>query len=74
MTPATRNEGDIAAGSQVKAAAVVVQDASGIDVHEIALTLGSGWAKAAKVIGETVAENASSKSISTNPAKSIHSF
>lgn len=56
MTPATSNEGDITAGSQVKAAAAVVREASGIDIHEIALTLGSGWGKAAEVLGKTVAE------------------
>jgi len=35
-------------------AAQVIADKSGIAQHDIALTLGSGWAKAADLIGETV--------------------
>jgi gliding motility-associated-like protein len=35
-------------------AAKVIADKSGIAQHDIALTLGSGWAKAADLIGETV--------------------
>jgi purine-nucleoside phosphorylase len=37
-------------------AALVVAEKTGIPHHDIALTLGSGWAKAADLIGETVAE------------------
>jgi len=37
-------------------AADVVRSLSGVEHHDIALTLGSGWAKAADLIGETVAE------------------
>ncbi|MFZ7089105.1 purine-nucleoside phosphorylase [Curtobacterium sp. RRHDQ10] len=37
-------------------AAAVIAERSGIDRHDIALTLGSGWAKAADLIGETVSE------------------
>lgn len=37
-------------------AAAVIADRSGVDHHEIALTLGSGWSRAADLIGETVAE------------------
>lgn len=37
-------------------AADYIRSATGIEQHEIALTLGSGWGKAAEVIGETVAE------------------
>jgi len=37
-------------------AAAVIAEASGIDHHDIALTLGSGWARAADLIGETVSE------------------
>lgn len=37
-------------------AADQIKTASGIQSHEIALTLGSGWAKAADLIGETVSE------------------
>lgn len=37
-----------------KQAAQVIRDRSGVDQHDIALTLGSGWAKAADLIGETV--------------------
>ncbi len=39
-----------------RAAASVVAQLSGITSHATALTLGSGWAKAADLIGETVAE------------------
>lgn len=37
-------------------AASVIRQKSGIEKHDIALTLGSGWAKAADLIGETVSE------------------
>ncbi|MFF0989034.1 purine-nucleoside phosphorylase [Kocuria nitroreducens] len=37
-------------------AADAIRRATGVDTHEIALTLGSGWAQAAELIGETVAE------------------
>jgi len=36
-------------------AAAKIAELSGIDRHDIALTLGSGWAKAADLIGETTA-------------------
>ena len=36
-------------------AASVIAEKSGVKRHDIALTLGSGWAKAADLIGETVA-------------------
>ena len=36
-------------------AAKVIADKSGIEKFDIALTLGSGWAKAADLIGETIA-------------------
>ena len=39
-----------------KEAADVIRAKSGIETHDIALTLGSGWAKAADLIGETVSE------------------
>lgn len=35
------------------AAASVIADRTGVEHHDIALTLGSGWAKAADLIGET---------------------
>ncbi|MEN9749051.1 MAG: hypothetical protein RL149_129 [Actinomycetota bacterium] len=38
-----------------KQAAAVIAEKTGIGQHDIALTLGSGWAKAADLIGETVA-------------------
>ncbi|WP_309709856.1 purine-nucleoside phosphorylase [Pseudolysinimonas sp.] len=38
-----------------KEAAAQLAEATGIAKHDIALTLGSGWAKAADLIGETVA-------------------
>ena len=46
-------------------AAGQIREATGVAQHEIALTLGSGWAKAADLIGETVA---------TVPAKDIIGF
>ena len=36
-------------------AASVIAEKTGVKRHDIALTLGSGWAKAADLIGETVA-------------------
>lgn len=36
-------------------AAAQLADATGVERHDIALTLGSGWAKAADLIGETTA-------------------
>jgi len=36
-------------------AAAKIAELSGVESHDIALTLGSGWAKAADLIGETVA-------------------
>jgi purine-nucleoside phosphorylase len=38
-----------------KHAAAVIAEKTGVAQHDIALTLGSGWAKAADLIGETVA-------------------
>lgn len=38
-----------------KQAAATIAELSGVPHHDIALTLGSGWAKAADLIGETVA-------------------
>lgn len=46
-------------------AAEQLADATGVEKHDIALTLGSGWAKAADLMGETVA---------TIPATDIHGF
>ncbi len=37
-------------------AAAVVRDRSGVQRHDVALVLGSGWAGAADLLGETVAE------------------
>ncbi|PLC13167.1 purine-nucleoside phosphorylase [Kocuria flava] len=37
-------------------AAEALRRATGVDTHELALTLGSGWGQAADLIGETVAE------------------
>jgi len=48
-----------------KQAAEQIREATGVAQHDIALTLGSGWAKAADLIGETVA---------TVPAKDIIGF
>ena len=33
-----------------------IRTRSGVDTHDIALTLGSGWGKAAELLGETVSE------------------
>lgn len=38
-----------------KQAAEQIREATGVSNHDIALTLGSGWAKAADLIGDTVA-------------------
>ena len=38
-----------------RAAAAQLAEATGVERHDIALTLGSGWAKAADLIGETTA-------------------
>ena len=38
-----------------KQAAQVIADKTGVAKHDIALTLGSGWSKAADLIGETIA-------------------
>lgn len=46
-------------------AAAEIADRTGVDHHDIALTLGSGWAKAADLIGETTA---------TIPASEITGF
>lgn len=37
-------------------AADALRRATGVDSHELALTLGSGWGRAAELLGETVAE------------------
>jgi purine-nucleoside phosphorylase len=41
--------------SIAKQAAAQLADATGVETHDLALTLGSGWAKAADLIGETTA-------------------
>jgi purine-nucleoside phosphorylase len=46
-------------------AAAEIADRTGVDRHDLALTLGSGWAKAADLIGETTA---------TIPASEITGF
>ena len=48
-----------------KQAAAQIAERTGVERHDIALTLGSGWAKAADLIGETVA---------TIPAAEISGF
>jgi purine-nucleoside phosphorylase len=37
-------------------AAAIIADLSGVKQHDVALVLGSGWAPAAELLGETVAE------------------
>ena len=39
-----------------KEAAAQIAERTGVQRHDVALTLGSGWAKAADLLGETVAE------------------
>jgi len=36
-------------------AAAVIAERSGVKAHDVAMTLGSGWAKSADLIGETIA-------------------
>ncbi|MEB4615323.1 purine-nucleoside phosphorylase [Leucobacter sp. M11] len=50
-TAETRTPSELA-----RAAADAIAELSGVERHDIALTLGSGWGKAAGLIGETVAE------------------
>ena len=38
-----------------KQASAVIAEKSGVAKHDIAMTLGSGWAKSADLIGETIA-------------------
>jgi purine-nucleoside phosphorylase len=38
-----------------RAAAAQIADKTGVERHDIALTLGSGWGKAAELLGETIA-------------------
>lgn len=42
-------------------AAQVLNDAAGIDRHDIALVLGSGWGGAADLLGETIADTAAAE-------------
>lgn len=39
-----------------RVAATALRERTGVEVHDIALTLGSGWSGAAELLGETVAE------------------
>ena len=47
---------DLSPAELARQAAEGIRAASGIERHDVALTLGSGWAKAADLLGETVAE------------------
>ena len=54
-------------------AAVQLAEATGVERHDIALTLGSGWAKAADLIGEEVASVAGTEIVGfSKPALSGH--
>jgi purine-nucleoside phosphorylase len=56
-----------------KQAAAQLAEATGVAKHDIALTLGSGWAKAADLIGETTATVAATDIIGfSKPALSGH--
>lgn len=48
--------GDSTPAELTRQAADAIRAVSGIQRHNVALTLGSGWAKAADLLGETVAE------------------
>lgn len=39
-----------------RAAATTINSAAGIEAHDIALVLGSGWGGAAELLGETISE------------------
>ncbi|WP_106537693.1 purine-nucleoside phosphorylase [Haloactinopolyspora alba] len=49
------------AGAQAQAAADHIAAATGVQHHDVALVLGSGWGAAADLVGETVAELPSSQ-------------
>ena len=54
-------------------AAAQIAEATGVEKHDIALTLGSGWAKAADLIGETTATIPATEIIGfSKPALSGH--
>jgi len=54
-------------------AADQIRKLSGVEAHHIALTLGSGWARAADLIGETVSEIPASEVIGfSKPALAGH--
>ena len=58
MSDSLRNPLDDPAADPFEVAATAAADLArltGVDTHDIALTLGSGWGKAAELIGETVA-------------------
>lgn len=46
---------DVSPYELAQRAATQIAELSGVESHDIALTLGSGWGKAAEMIGETVA-------------------
>lgn len=55
MNTPSKND-SLSALAMAEKAASVIRDRSGVAAHDVALTLGSGWAKAADLIGETIAE------------------
>jgi len=65
QTPHPLDDPDADPFEVARVAAAQLADATGVETHDIALTLGSGWAKAAELLGETVA---------TVPATEIHGF
>lgn len=52
----TESTGDSTPAELARLAAEIIRAISGIERHDVALTLGSGWAKAADLLGGTVAE------------------
>ncbi len=52
---------DIDPFEMAKEAAAVIASKTGVERHDVALTLGSGWGKAADLIGETTHELAASE-------------
>jgi purine-nucleoside phosphorylase len=49
-------EADVPPGELAASAAARLAELTGIERHDVALVLGSGWAPAAELLGETVAE------------------
>ena len=62
LKDSTKNPFEVAAE-----AAAVIAEKTGVAKHDIALTLGSGWGKAAELIGETIATFDATEVVGFNP-------